>query len=386
MKKILVTASTFPRWENDSEPKFIYDLCLEYAKYYDVTVLVPRAPGAKEQEEMEGIHVIRYPYFPIKKFETLAYPGAIVPRIKEKKIRILLVPFLFLGMFLAIKKQIKNVDYVHANWIIPQGIVQPLFSKPFILSGLGGDVTSLNKGFIKKLKKRAISQASAVTVVSKDLKKVLESEYGRDDIGVIPMGVDLTKFGIKYRQENLFDKKKTKLVILFVGRLAEKKGATYLIDAMRELDATLIIVGDGPEKDRLIAQSKLINRDIRFIGPKSKEELVKIYASCDIFCMPSVIAKDGDKDGLPVALLEAMASGAPVVATNVGGIKEVITNNINGLLVEPNDEQELIKNLKKLLEDKELRETFSKKARISAEAFDFVEIGKAYKKLFKDKI
>ncbi|MGX7149249.1 glycosyltransferase [Enterococcus ureasiticus] len=381
MKKLLVTASTFPRWQDDTEPKFIYDLCKEYAKYYDVTVLVPSTYGALNKEEMEGLHVIRYRYFPIKKLETLAYPGAIVPRIKEKKSRALLVPFMFIAMYFAIRKEIKKVDAVHSNWLIPQGIIQQFFKKPFVLTGLGGDITSLNKGFIKKMKMRTLLKASAVTVVSKDLKEHLEMEYRYENAEVIPMGVDLTKFSPKYRHDDFFETN-GKPVILFVGRLAEKKGAKYLIQAMAKIDAVLIIVGDGPEKEVLMKEANDIQADIRFIGSKNKDELAVINASCDIFCVPSVVAKDGDKDGLPVALVEAMASGVPVVASNVGGINEAVEDNVNGFLVEPGDVQKLESKLNELLSDRNKRLNMGKKARLKAEEFDFVEIGKKYKQIF----
>lgn len=84
-KKLLVTASTFPRWEGDTEPRFVLDLSSHMTDEFDVTVLVPASPGAKDTEVMDGVKVIRYHYFPIHKWETLCYPGAIVPRIKEKK-------------------------------------------------------------------------------------------------------------------------------------------------------------------------------------------------------------------------------------------------------------------------------------------------------------
>ncbi|MBO0445517.1 glycosyltransferase [Enterococcus ureilyticus] len=381
MKKLLVTASTFPRWQDDTEPKFIYDLCKEYAKYYDVTVLVPSTYGALNKEEMEGLHVIRYRYFPIKKLETLAYPGAIVPRIKEKKSRALLVPFMFIAMYFAIRKEMKKVDAVHSNWLIPQGIIQQFFKKPFVLTGLGGDVTSLNKGFIKKMKMRTLLKASAVTVVSKDLKEHLEKEYRYEKAEVIPMGVDLTKFSPKYRQDNFFETN-GKPVILFVGRLAEKKGAKYLIRAMAKIDAVLIIVGDGPEKEVLMQEANHVQADIRFVGSKNKDELAVINASCDIFCVPSVVAKDGDKDGLPVALIEAMASGVPVVASDVGGINEAVEDNVNGFLVEPSDVQELESKLNELLSERNRRLDMGKKARLKAEEFDFIEIGKKYKQIF----
>lgn len=381
MKKILVTASTFPRSMTDTEPRFIYDLCKEYTKYYDVTVLVPAAPGALDYEEMEGMHVIRYHYFPIKSMETLCYPGAIVPRIKEKKIRGLLVPFLFISMYHNIKKIIKDFDFVHSNWLIPQGIVQGFINKPYVLTGLGGDVTSLNKSFVKKLKNKAIKNASYITVVSEDLKKELEQTYNVENAEVIPMGCSLSKFTPENRVANLFNQgdKKT---ILFVGRLAEKKGAKYLIEAMNKINAKLIIVGDGPEKENLMKQKENSNADIEFVGPKNKDELAKMYASCDVFCAPSVIAKDGDKDGLPVAIVEAMASGAVVVASDVGGISEILIDGQNGYLVEEKNVDQLIDRINRVITDDNLRQEMSTKARNKAEEYDFVKIGLRYKEIF----
>ena len=86
-KKVLITASTFPRWEQDTEPRFILDFSKAMSAYYDITVLCPAAIGAKDEESLEGVKVIRYHYLPIHKWETLCYPGAIMPRIKERKSR-----------------------------------------------------------------------------------------------------------------------------------------------------------------------------------------------------------------------------------------------------------------------------------------------------------
>jgi len=126
-KKLLVTGSTFPRWEGDTEPRFVLDLSEALTEYYDVTVLVPAAPVAADQEIMNGVKVIRYHYFPIHKWEMLCYPGAIVPRIREKKIRALLVPFLCISLYWHLFRMLKDYDMVHAHWLIPQGIVQSFF-------------------------------------------------------------------------------------------------------------------------------------------------------------------------------------------------------------------------------------------------------------------
>lgn len=114
-KKLLITASTFPRWEGDTEPRFILDYAVAMDRFYDVTVLVPAAVGAKDSEVINGVKIKRYHYFPVHKWETLCYPGAIVPRIKEKKIRVLLVPFLIVSLWFQLLILLPKFDIVHAH-------------------------------------------------------------------------------------------------------------------------------------------------------------------------------------------------------------------------------------------------------------------------------
>lgn len=383
-KKLLVTASTFPRWEGDTEPRFVLDLSSHMTDEFDVTVLVPASPGAKDTEVMNGVKVIRYHYFPIHKWETLCYPGAIVPRIKEKKVRILLVPFLFISLYFKLWRILPEYDIVHAHWLIPQGIVQSFFKKPYIVTGHGGDVTSLNKGIIKKLKVRCLKKASHVTVVSNYLKERVEelASHEIEEPSVISMGVDTSKFGKQYRVENYFNQGDKK-VVLFVGRLAEKKGVTYLIEAMKSVDAILVIVGDGPLHDKLVAQAKEQGDKIRFVGSKTHEELKKIYASSDIFVAPSITAKDGDQEGLGLVMLEAMASGLPVVASRSGGIVEVIQNKINGLLCEEKDIEQLIRGINNLLVNQELADELVENSRKVLKGYSYIFLAEIYKTLFK---
>ncbi len=377
-KKLLVTASTFPRWEDDTEPRFVLDLCKAMSEYFDITILVPSCPGAKDSEVLEGIKVLRYHYFPIHPLETLCYPGAIVPRIKQKKIRALLVPFLFIGLWNALRKNIDNYDFVHAHWLIPQGIVQSFFDKPYIVTGHGGDVCSLNKGIVRKLKIRCIKKAKKVTVVSEHLRQRILDLVPDADIDIISMGVDTTAFGPQFRVENYFGQSDKK-GILYVGRLADKKGVTYLIEAMKYVEANLYIVGDGPLRDELEEQAyrQALEKDssakfpasnvplseslkgkkygnVVFLGSKTHKELRTIYASADVFCMPSVTAKDGDQEGFGLVMVEAMASGLPVVASNSGGIPQLIKDGENGLLCEEKCVWQIADNISSLLNDAEL--------------------------------
>lgn len=382
-KKLLVTASTFPRWEDDTEPRFVLDLSKALLKYFDVTVLVPAAPGAKDREVLEGVKVIRYHYFPIHKWETLCYPGAIVPRIKEKKIRGLLIPFLLFTLWRVLNKNLDMYDLVHAHWIIPQGIVQAFFKTPYLLTGHGGDVTALNKFPISILKKHSINNASEITVVSNALKNVVAGMNEHKKISVIPMGCDIKKFSPDNREENFFDQNGKK-VVLFVGRLAEKKGVRYLIEAMETIDAILIIVGSGPLEYELKKQSEGMGSKIQFWGAKTHSELPKIYASADLFVAPSITAQNGDKEGVPTTIVEAMASGIPVIGTNHSGIPELICNGENGFLVEEKDVVALKEKIDLILTSDDIRKKFIKNGLKTAQSRSFENIAKEYASLLNN--
>lgn len=381
--RVLMTASTFPRFEGDTEPRFILDLAKTMERWYDVTVLVPMDPGAKEYEVMEGVKVRRYHYFPLHSMETLCYPGAIVQRIKESKPRIFLVPFLAGALFMNLFKLRKSYDLVHAHWFIPQGIVQSFFSVPYVVTGHGGDVTSLNHFLIRKLKKDCVERAGYVTVVSSFLKEEVLRWINTEKISVLPMGCQLSTFSPDNRRENYFGQGKDK-VVLFVGRLAEVKGIQYLIQAMEQVDAKLVIVGKGSLEMQLRDQASHLGEKVTFLGAKTHEELGVIYASADLFVMPSVTAADGGREGFGLVILEAMASGTPVVAFNSGGISQLISHETNGLLCEERNVQQLADSMNRLLDDSALRDRLVKSGLKSAAQYDYKEIGKRYSQIYAE--
>lgn len=384
-KKLLVTASTFPRWEGDTEPRFVLDLASHMTDEFDVTVLVPAALGAKEREVLDGVKVIRYHYFPIYKWETLCYPGAIVPRIKEKKIRILLVPFLFISLYFHLWKILPDYDIVHVHWLIPQGIVQSFFKKPYIVTGHGGDVVSLNKGIIKKLKIRTLKKAKCVTVVSEYSKKKVQKLVPEIQPDIISMGVDTSQFGKQFYVPNYFNQGDKK-VILFVGRLVEIKGVSYLIEVMKQIEAILVIVGDGPLRSNLEMQAADVKEKVVFLGSKTHKELRTIYASADIFVSPSITLKDGSKEGVPTAIMEAMASGLPVVATNSGGIPQLIKNGINGILCEEKNVYQIVKNVSELINNEAFRINIIEESKRTIEEYDYHVIANKYKRIIRMQI
>ena len=131
-KKVLVTATTFPRYKDDTEPSFVFDLCKEMKAEYDQIVLVPSDPNAKDKEEMDGIPIMRFRYF-FKKLQRLCYEGGIRPNMEKSFLARIQAPFLFFAEFFAVRKMVKKekIDLIHAHWIIPQGLVAYVMKKMY---------------------------------------------------------------------------------------------------------------------------------------------------------------------------------------------------------------------------------------------------------------
>src|SRR5689334_3794554 len=182
---------------------------------------------------------------------------------------------------------------------------------------------------------------------------------------LLPHGVDLQRFTSSAACSDGV------LRLLAVGRLVEKKGFDFLIAALAGLKIpfTLTIVGDGPERERLqqlIILNNLENR-VCFFGSATHSELPRMYTEADVVVVPSVQDRSGDRDGLPNVVLEAMASGRAVVASDAGAITSAITDNENGLLVPPGDPVALGQAIRRLAQSSELREQLGHNGRRRAE-------------------
>jgi len=178
---------------------------------------------------------------------------------------------------------------------------------------------------------------------------------------VIPFGVDLEKFK-KFDLEKVQKiKEKYGNFVLFVGRLNYYKGLHYLIEAMKDVKANLVIIGEGPEKSNLIfriLKLKLENK-IFLLPFQPEEELVNYYRACDVFVLPSIFKSEA----FGLVLTEAMACGKPVISTELGtGTSFVNRDGVTGFVVPPRDSKALAEAINKILLDKELAQKFGKNA------------------------
>jgi len=358
--KILVLASTFPRWESDSIPPFVYELSKQYTNSAEVVILAPFSKGAKKYEVMDDMKVHRFNYWPFAK--KLA-DGAILPNLKTKKNFWLQVPFFFLFEFLAIWGMMRRYkpDVIHAHWIIPQGIVAVALKKllgwkgKIICTTHGGDIFGLQ--FINSAKKWVIKNCSAVTVVSESIKEKIDSFGLNTPVSVIPMGVDTDKFNKNKADIALREQYGIKgAFLLFVGRLSEKKGIEYLIKAMPLLlekhhDAKLLIVGHGELEDTLkkLAYRKLnLSNSVIFAGGIPNGKLPKYYATSDVFIGPSIVAENGDREGFPVSFMEAMSCGTPLVISDID-IFNWLAHKKNAMKADEKSPNSIAQNIEDLL-------------------------------------
>ena len=179
------------------------------------------------------------------------------------------------------------------------------------------------------------------------------SRYFPGEYRIIPNGVDLDRYADAQPYEELRD---GTLNILFVGRLEERKGLIHLLKAYhrlrkRHVDARLLVVGAGPklrEYKRYVGLRGI--RDVEFLGRVGDEEKVRYFASADIYCAPNT-----GQESFGIVLLEAMAAGVPIVASDIHGFKRVVERNVQGLLVEPRNARALAAGLYTLATDADLR-------------------------------
>lgn len=158
--------------------------------------------------------------------------------------------------------------------------------------------------------------------------------------------------------------------IFGVGRMVAKKGFRYLVQALSFLDRTGVkyraeIAGDGPLQEELeiMARSLNLKGELVFLGAISQAEIKSRINQAGVFVLPSVPSEDGDVDGIPVALMEAMALGCPVISTRVSGIPELVQHEETGLLVEPRDAEGLAESLVRVHRDQELAEYLAQRGR-----------------------
>ena len=366
--KVLVIGSVYPRFHEDAEVPWLRTSVAHLKKAgLDIQVLAPAYKGLKSHE-IDGVKVNRFRYAPAS-WEILTHEEGAPSKMASKPwLQLLAIPYIISGFFRCISICSKfKPDVIHAHWPFPHAYIAlgaaKLFKIPLVLNFHGAELLLIRKKkWVKPFLKFAIGQAQAVFANSsftagkiKALRKV--------DVEWSPYGTTLDKSGNECGSERrngnapVAHKVTDKFKILFVGRHIERKGICYLIEAAKYLprdkfEIRIVGVGDLTEKLKGLAQQASAaapeGAEIIFTGKLSPEALTSEYKTANVFTLPAIVDSKGDTEGLGVVLIEAMELGLPVVASDVGGIPDVVVDGESGILVPEKDPQALANAFKRL--------------------------------------
>ncbi|MDV3350198.1 glycosyltransferase family 4 protein [Leptolyngbyaceae cyanobacterium CCMR0082] len=353
-KHILVLSSVYPLFPDGNHGAFIRETILRLQPTgATFSVFAPAYEGGQSYE-LEGVKVYRFRYF-WKRFETLVRDGA-PTKLKRQPFNLIpAVCYVILGTWQLVWLCRKiRPNLLHVHWPFPHGLMawpaSKLFKIPMVFSFHGGELLLAQRfGFVAHILRWLLSHTVGVTTNSSFTKGLVE-KLRPCPLQVIPYGLTVEAKPTEPRAPEQIP------TLLFVGRLDERKGVCYLLDALAilltERDVRLRIVGTGILETELKEQVQglALEQQVDFLGFVSKAQLADEYAKCDVFVLPAIVDSKGDTEGLGIVMIEALAHAKPVVATAVGGIPDVIRPGETGCLVPEKNSLALAKAIAELLD------------------------------------
>jgi glycosyltransferase involved in cell wall biosynthesis len=386
--KVCVVTSTYKLSEQDPNVPFLVEKVRHLrAAGVDVTVFAPSYEGLGDQV-LDGVPVHRFRYF-FKRFENLTHKQGAPNRLRNP-LYLLLAPFYIVaGLFALVALcRRERFDVLHVHWPFPHGIwgyaAGRLSGTPMVLTFHGAELLLARKfPFVRPFLRHALRHADAV---------ICNSNYTRTQVALLSdKPVQVVPFGctVQARPKQARAERDVR-ELLFVGRLVARKGLDVLLRAMPLIQAErpvhLHVVGEGDcgARWRALAAELGIGASVTFHGAVSKPALEERYASADVFVLPAIVDERGDTEGLGVVLVEALSFGLPTVASDVGGIPDVIVHQRTGLLVPERNALMLAAAVLRLLHDKALGKRLADEGLRHAEQFfDWQRITQAHLAIYR---
>lgn len=333
-------------------------------------------------ENGHSIHIITSSYskHPLNKDKFVVHP---VNMMGTK----IIGPFFDQIKILPVIKEI-NPEIIHAQGISTSGIsgftaflIKKLLKIPYVVYGRGSDIYPFK---MEKILVRAIlNNADSVIALTEYMRKEMQ-KISNKEILVIPNGIDMDRSNnLSPNFKESADTKKK--IMIFVGNLRPEKGLSYLIEAMdyitrNNINIHLLLVGEGSQRENLekLVDKLNINDKVTFSGKATTEEVTVYLKNSDVFVLPSL------HEGFPNVLLEAMASGLPIVATDVNGVNEIVEDRKNGFLVRPKNSKEIAEKILLLLDDEDLRKNICKENRKKASKYSWQRTVKMLEYTYKN--
>ncbi|NUQ91934.1 MAG: glycosyltransferase [Gemmatimonadaceae bacterium] len=355
--RVLHITTAFPREAGDVITPWLVELLKRLrASGVECEVLTSAYKGSPDQT-FDGIPVHRFRYF-ARRWENLTHEETAPDRMR-KSLLYKLLPFFFVGGGVLAAWRLgrrERYDVVHVHWPLPLAALGWAASRaaraPTVTLFYGVELRWVASGMraLRGFLRWAIRRSDAVVAISSYTAREVEA-LQPGPVEVIPYTFELSAPGVRRpRNDGAFE-------ILFVGRLVERKGVVNLVDALAalpdSLNARLVVIGDGPETERIRSRAaeRGVAGRVELRGRQPDEALREAYASTDVFVLPAIVDSRGDTEGLGVVLLEAMNFGVPVIGSASGGIVDIVLDEETGLLVPPGDVAALAAALERLARD-----------------------------------
>lgn len=301
--------------------------------------------------------------------KTRALLDALTVQVSDRKDRLKLIWHFTVACHLAGLLERDKVEHLHAHFAHVPAAVAMYAAK---MAGISYSFTAHANDIFERpvALTQKVSRAAFVACISEyNVRHLMTQGCDPARLHVIHCGIDIARF--EYRKPWMPGSQPH---VVSVGRFVEKKGFGDLVEALRQLrdrgqSFRCTIAGDGPLLETIRDQIKEAHLDNQMLlpGPLPQEEVQALLREADVLALPCVVAESGDRDGIPVVLMEAMALGVPVVSTTVSGIPELITSGQNGLLGTPNAPETLANALEKVLGDTDLARSMARAARATIE-------------------
>lgn len=366
--KVCMITSSYPRHAGDGAGSYVRSLARTLVRMgHAVHVVAPYDPLAVAGDD-EGVALHRFRYVPGDRLCLVGHGRSLEADTRMKRIVPLLMPSYIaaaIARALLLHRR-QHFDLLHGHWAVPggaiAGVVSRLVGLPLVITLHGSDVYVTEHNRLYALAARTgYRRAGCVTAVSDDLRRRAVGAGLVEDISLtVPCGVDPARYacGEADALRARWGVPPQAPVIGALGRLVHKKGFEHLIAAMPAVlaavpEAYCVIGGEGDLAADLRARAAAcgVADRVRLVGHVPWGDTPTYFAMCAAVAVPSVVDAHGNVDGLPLVLLEAMASGVPVVGSRLAGIREVLEDGVTGLLVPPGDPPALAAGLVRLLRD-----------------------------------
>lgn len=400
--RVTVLTSSFPRFQGDGTAPFVQSICEHLAKLgHDIEVVAP-FDAAADLSYRQNFPVHRFRYIWPEGLHIMGHARSLESDVRLRPLAYVLLPFFFIAAywnFLRVTKK-QQTELIHVHWVLPNGPVAALAAAwrqvPFVVSLHGSDMYVAQKNeLFRRVARWVFRRASAVTVCSPNLQLAATKVGTPHKPTLILWGADPQRFMPQPKNQDWLHKlgiEKNDLIVIALGRLVHKKGFDILLRAWMEIfaeqyEARLVIGGEGPLLQPLkdLAKEVGIADRVIFAERIPWNQVPEFFSIGDLFVLPSAQDEQGNIDGLPTVLLEAMSCGLPVIASEIAGIPEVITHGYNGHLVPPSDAKALANTIANLLQNSATRERLSQAARQSVvESFNWDCVAKTFSQIFDD--